>query len=71
MHVLKTELGFNAEFIVLNAADFGVPQYRKRVYIVGCKKKFGKVNLKFKNKQERPVGDFLETGLPVLKSNFS
>lgn len=71
MHVLKKELGFNAEFIVLNAADFGVPQYRKRVYIVGCKKKFGKVNLNFKNMQEQPVGNFLETGLPALKSDFS
>jgi len=71
MHVLKTELGFNAEFIVLNAADFGVPQYRKRVYIVGCKKKFGKVNLIFKGQQEQPVENFLETGLPTLKNDFS
>ncbi len=71
MHVLRDELGFNAEFIVLNAADFGVPQYRKRVYIVGCKKKFGKVNLNFKRKQELPVGSVLETGLPTLNNNFS
>ncbi len=71
MHVLKDVLGFNAEFIVLNAADFGVPQYRKRVYIVGCKKKFGKVNLKFKGQQEQPVENVLETGLPTLKSDFS
>ena len=71
MHVLRDQLGFNAEFIVLNAADFGVPQYRKRVYIVGCKKKFGKINLRFEKQQEQPVGSVLETGLPTLKSNFS
>lgn len=28
-------LGFALEFAVLNAKDFGVPQHRKRVYIVG------------------------------------
>ena len=39
LSVLRDELKFNTEFILLNASDFGVPQARKRVYIVGCKKK--------------------------------
>lgn len=71
MHILTDELGFNANYIVLNAADFGVPQYRKRVYIVGCKKKFGKVNLSFDKTEEKPVGECLESGLPVLSNSFS
>jgi DNA (cytosine-5)-methyltransferase 1 len=29
------ELGYSLEWCVLNSADFGVPQQRKRVYIVG------------------------------------
>lgn len=71
MHILREELGFNAEYVVLNAADFGVPQYRKRVYIVGCKKKFGSVNLNFKTLQEIPVRTCLEQGLPTISNKFS
>lgn len=71
MSVLKDKLNYNAEYVVLNAADFGVPQYRKRVYIVGCKKKFGKVNLKFKPQPHIGVGDSLEHGLPCLDNGFS
>lgn len=36
--VLRNELGYTTDFMVLNAADFGVPQYRKRLYIVGFRK---------------------------------
>lgn len=71
MHILRKKLGFNAEYIVLNAANFGVPQYRKRVYIVGCKKKFGTINLKFKNTKEVPVESCIEYGLPTISNDFS
>ena len=71
MSVLRDKLKFNAEYVVLNAADFGVPQYRKRVYIVGCKKRFGKVNLKFKAQPHVGVGSSLEHGLPCLDNGFS
>lgn len=71
MHVLKDELGFNASFIILNAVDFGVPQYRKRIYIVGCKKKYGEIDLTFKPQKEKSVEDVLETGLPTIKNEFS
>ena len=33
--VLRDELKYTADFMVLNSADFGVPQYRRRLYIVG------------------------------------
>ena len=36
--VLRNELGYTTDFMVLNSADFGVPQYRKRLYIVGFRK---------------------------------
>lgn len=71
MSILKDELHYNAEYVVLNAADFGVPQCRKRVYIIGCKKKFGKVNLKFNAQPHVGVGGLLEHGLPCLNNGFS
>lgn len=36
--VLRNELNYEADFVVLNSADFGVPQYRRRLYIVGFRK---------------------------------
>lgn len=71
MHVLRDVLGYNAEYKVLNAADFGVPQYRKRVYIVGCKKKFGKIKLEFKPTNHVGVGMSLETGKECIDNGFS
>ena len=32
------QLGYRPDFAVLDAADFGVPQFRKRVFIVGIRK---------------------------------
>lgn len=71
INVLRNKLKFNVEYVVLNAADFGVPQYRKRVYIVGCKKKFGKVNLRFTPQKHIGVGEYLEHGLPCLDNGFT
>ncbi|MDZ4789105.1 MAG: DNA (cytosine-5-)-methyltransferase [Blastochloris sp.] len=36
LHTL-TELGYYTEYRVLNALDFGLPQKRERIWIVGCK----------------------------------
>lgn len=35
LHVLETELDYNVKFKVLNARNYGVPQNRERIYIVG------------------------------------
>lgn len=71
MNVLRYDLGFNVKYAVLNAADFGVPQKRKRVYIVGCKKKYGEVDLVFTPLPHVGVGRFLESGLPCIDNDFS
>ncbi|HDT3785424.1 DNA cytosine methyltransferase [Enterobacter hormaechei] len=36
-----TELGYNVKFSVLNAQDYGVPQQRKRIFIVGIRNDIG------------------------------
>jgi DNA (cytosine-5)-methyltransferase 1 len=39
LKVLEEKLGYYVKFEVLNAKDYGVPQNRPRIYIVGFKKK--------------------------------
>ncbi len=42
-----TELGYNVHYKVLNASDFGLPQNRERVYIIGFHKSFKSESFKF------------------------
>lgn len=35
--------GYNAVWTILNAADFGVPQTRRRVFVIAIKKKYGDI----------------------------
>ena len=58
------DLGYNVFYKVLNAKDFGVPQNRERIYIVGINKsKLGNIGFKFPDPLFKPtrVGDILES----------
>lgn len=62
------QLGYLYTWEVLNAKDFGIPQDRKRIYIVGTKEKRPNIS---KFEQKRAVlGDILERGLQPTKSTF-
>lgn len=63
--ILRTlhEVGYEPNFKVLNAEDFGVPQARKRIYIVGTRKK--KVNLESFPVSHSVLGNILENGKPT------
>lgn len=39
------ENGYNAIWTILNAADFGVPQTRERVFVIAIKKEFGEITI--------------------------
>lgn len=41
IEVLRQDLGYSVDYRVLDAADFGVPQFRKRVYFVGFRPDLG------------------------------
>ncbi len=62
------ELGYKTSWRVLNAKDFGVPQERKRIYIIGTKEQAPSMD-GFATKKSK-VGDILEHGLEPSKSNF-
>lgn len=68
--ILQTldELGYKLDWKILNAKYFGVPQDRKRIYIVGTRKK--KPNLEKFNHIKKSLDTILEYGLPVSNSPF-
>lgn len=61
-------LGYKVNWRVLNAKDFGVPQDRKRIYIVGTKKK--KPDLEEFDTSHNTLSTVLENGLPTSDSAF-
>lgn len=62
------KLGYMVSWRVLNAKNFGVPQERKRIYIVGTKKLAPDLEA-FKNKK-KTLSSILEVGLPTSSSPF-
>lgn len=62
------DLGYKVSWNVLNARQFGVPQDRKRIYIVGTKKTKPDI-MAFPHKKSQ-LRDILETGLPTSNSEF-
>ncbi len=64
-----SELGYHYVWRVFNAIDFGVPQSRKRIYIVGSLN--GTPNLDGHTPEKATLGSILETGLPVSETEFA
>ena len=62
IHTLKDELGYNVDWKILNALDFGLPQKRERVIIVGSKKPF-KMNWDFDITDKITLKDILENNV--------
>lgn len=61
-----TSLNYKYDYRVLDAADFGVPQHRSRIYIVGFKsRRGGRTQLEWPQvkKNHRAIGPFIESGV--------
>jgi len=63
LKILTEELDYHVTYQVLNSKDFGVPQNRERIYIVGFK---NKVNFAFPDPMDKrvSVSDILEQNVP-------
>lgn len=61
-------LDYHVSWKVLNAKEFGVPQDRKRIYIVGTKK--SAPNLEDFTSVPSVLADILESGMPTSDSRF-
>ena len=63
------KLGYNVNYKLIDSQYFGLPQSRKRVYIVGMLD--AKINLDNFEKKTVTLGEVLEHGLPTVESNFT
>lgn len=62
-------LGYQVSYNLLDSKEFGLPQSRKRVYIVGTLNE--KINLKGFKHREAVLGDILQHGLPTVDTEFT
>jgi DNA (cytosine-5)-methyltransferase 1 len=63
------ELGYKVSWRVLDAENFGVPQKRERIYIVGHLEEYPDLDF-FTNKSKK-IKDILEEGLPTKNTPFT
>lgn len=66
---LENELGYQVSWKVLDSVNFGVPQSRKRVFIVGTKNE--KVSLDNFEPTFKVLNDVLEKGKPTMDTDFT
>jgi DNA (cytosine-5)-methyltransferase 1 len=66
---LENELDYQVSWKVLDSVNFGVPQSRKRVFIVGTKNE--KVSLDNFEPTYKVLKDVLESGKPIMKTEFT
>ena len=60
---LQDELGYCVDYRPLNALDFGLPQKRERIVIVGSKKRFT-MDWSFSAKRKKTLSEILEKNVP-------
>ncbi|MEO8236201.1 MAG: DNA (cytosine-5-)-methyltransferase [Flavobacterium sp.] len=65
---LKNELNYNVSWKVFDSLDFGLPQSRKRIFIVGTKNK--DIDLNGNEPFHKTLDSIFENGLDTIKSDF-
>ena len=68
LHTLEKDLGYQVAWRVFDSLDFGLPQSRKRIFIVGTKDET--INLCGNERKFNTLDNILEKGLPTLDSEF-
>ena len=69
LYKLENELGYKVSWKVLDSVEFGVPQSRKRIFIVGTKK--NKVSLDNFTPTFKVLKDVLEKGKETMDTDFT
>jgi DNA (cytosine-5)-methyltransferase 1 len=68
LHTLEHDLGYQVSWKVFDSLEFGLPQSRKRIFIVGTKEE--KIDLNGNEPRFKSLENVLEKGLPTLQSSF-
>ncbi|MEJ8599058.1 DNA (cytosine-5-)-methyltransferase [Riemerella anatipestifer] len=68
LHTLENDLGYKTSWKVFDSLEFGLPQSRKRIFIIGTKDE--KIDLSGNEPRFKVLESILESGLPTLKSDF-
>ncbi len=68
LFTLENDLGYKISWKVFDSLEFGLPQSRKRIFIVGTKTE--KINLNGNEPRFTNLDSILEKGLKPLKSDF-
>lgn len=68
LHTLENDLGYQVSWKVFDSLEFGLPQSRKRIFIVGSKME--KIDLNGNKPRFKSLESVLEKGLPTLQSDF-
>lgn len=68
LEILRDELGYHVDYHLLNALDFGLPQKRERIIIIGSKKPFV-MDWNFEIEKKKTLEDILEK--EVDKKHFA
>jgi DNA (cytosine-5)-methyltransferase 1 len=68
LYTLKNDLGYEVSWKVFDSLEFGLPQSRKRIFIVGTKTK--KIDLNGNEPKSANLYSILENGLPPIESDF-
>ncbi|MCO5249529.1 MAG: DNA (cytosine-5-)-methyltransferase [Chitinophagales bacterium] len=68
LETLENDLGYKTSWKVFDSLEFGLPQSRKRIFIVGTKDE--KINLEGNEPRFNTLESILESGLPTLNSEF-
>ena len=68
LYTLENDLGYKVSWKVFDSLEFGLPQSRKRIFIVGTKDE--QVDLNGNVPHFKPLEKILEKGLPTIKSEF-
>lgn len=66
---LENELRYNVSWKVFDSLEFGLPQSRKRIFIVGTKNKT--IDLNGNEPKFNRLESILEKGLPTINSDFT
>lgn len=64
LNILTKDLGYKVYYKVLNAIDFGMPQHRNRIMIVGFKNHNANFSFPVATNLKIKVGDILEKNVP-------